>query len=124
MTTGRILPWLIRLSRIVLAPPTPAAGAPAGGGGGRGGMRGMEPADFEKNFPNLNAKSASQLKALWIACGTEDGLFGVNKQFAAWLKSKDIKFTNLEIPNYAHVWPLWRQNLTDLAQKLFQDAKK
>src|SRR4051812_47417113 len=67
-------------------PPTP----PAGRGGGRGGMA-LQPADFEKNFPNLTAKSASQLKLLWIACGTDDGLMGVNRQFAAWLKSKDIQ---------------------------------
>jgi enterochelin esterase-like enzyme len=97
----------------------PAAATPPAAGGGRG-PRNMETADFEKNFPNLTAKSASQLKLLWIACGTDDGLLGVNRQFAGWLKSKDIQFTNLEIPNYAHVWPLWRQNLAEIAQLLFQ----
>jgi enterochelin esterase family protein len=100
-------------------PPAPTGSAPAGRGGGRGGMRGLEAADFEKNFPNLNAKAASQLKSLWIACGTEDSLLGVNKQFTEWLKSKDIQFTYLEIPNYAHVWPLWRQNLAEVAQLFF-----
>jgi enterochelin esterase-like enzyme len=98
------------------ANPQPAAPAP---GGGRG-PRTMDTADFDKSFPNLTAKSASQLKLLWMACGTEDGLLGVNRQFAGWLKSKDIQFTNLEIPNYAHVWPLWRQNLAEIAQLLFQ----
>lgn len=97
--------------------PAPAPGA------GRG-PRTMEPADFEKNFPKLTAKEASQLKLLWMACGTEDGLLNVNRQFAAWLKSKDIKFTNLEIPNYAHVWPLWRQNLAEIAPQLFQTNKR
>lgn len=97
--------------------PAPAPGA------GRG-PRTMEPADFEKNFPKLTAKEASQLKLLWMACGTEDGLLNVNRQFAAWLKSKDIKFTNLEIPNYAHVWPLWRQNLAEIAPQLFQSTKR
>jgi enterochelin esterase family protein len=108
------------------APPAPPAAAPApgaGGGGGRGG-RALEPADFEKNFPNLNAKTAGQLDSLWIACGTEDGLMGVNRQFAAWLKSKDIKFTNLEIPNYAHVWPLWRQNLAEVGPLFFPNNKR
>jgi enterochelin esterase family protein len=99
-------------------PQPPPAAAPTPGGGR--GPRNMETADFEKNFPNLTAKSASQLKLLWIACGTDDGLMGVNRQFAGWLKSKDIQFTNLEIPNYAHVWPLWRQNLAEIAQLLFQ----
>jgi enterochelin esterase family protein len=101
-------------------PPSTDA-APAGGGRG---PRAMEPADFEKNFPNLTAKSASQLKLIWMACGTEDGLIGVNRQFANWLKSKDIQFTDLEIPNYAHVWPLWRQNLAELAPLLFQTTKR
>jgi enterochelin esterase-like enzyme len=100
----------------VQAAATPATPAP---GGGRGG-RALDAADFEKNFPNLSAKTAAQLDLLWIACGTEDGLMGVNRQFAGWLKSKDIKFTNLEIPNYAHVWPLWRQNLAEVAQLVFQ----
>ena len=106
------------------APPAqPAATPPAGGRGGRGGGRPLEPADFEKNFPNLTAKSASQLKSLWIACGTDDGLMGVNKAFAAWLKSKDIQFTWLEIPNYGHVWPLWRQNLAEVAQLFFPNKR-
>ncbi len=100
-------------------PQPPAA---PGAGGGRG-PRTMETADFDKNFPTLTAKSASQLKLLWIACGTDDGLLGVNQQFAGWLKSKDIQFTNLEIPHYAHVWPLWRQNLAEVAQLLFQTKR-
>jgi enterochelin esterase family protein len=83
----------------------------------------MTPADFEKNFPKLTAKNASQMKLIWIACGSDDGLMGVNRQFRSWLKSKDIQFTELEIPGYAHVWPLWRHNLADLAPLLFQSAK-
>jgi len=106
------------------APPAAPAGAPAAGrGGGRGGQRGMETADFEKNFPNLTAKNAAQLKLLWMACGTEDGLLGVNQQFAAWMKSKDIQFTKEEVPGFAHVWPLWRQNLAELATQVFQTKR-
>jgi enterochelin esterase family protein len=100
-------------------PPAPPA---EGGRGGRGAPS-MVDADFEKNFPDLNAKAAAPLKLVWIACGTEDGLNTVNKQFKGWLKQKDIPFTDLEIPGYAHVWPLWRQNLAELAPLLFQ-AKK
>ena len=84
----------------------------------------MEAADFEKNFPNVNAKTAAQLKLLWIACGTDDTLNNVNRQFKGWLKSKDIPLTDLEIPGYAHVWPLWRQNLAELAPLLFQSKGK
>ena len=101
------------------APPAAAGAAPAGRGGGRGAPR-MEEADFAKNFPDLSAKVNNQVKLLWIACGTDDGLNGVNNQFKAWLKARDIKFTGLEIPGFAHVWPLWRRNLAELAPQLFQ----
>ena len=72
------------------------------------------------NFPNLDAKANSQIRLLWIACGTADGLVGVNRQFRDWLNTRDVKLTYTEIPEIGHVWPLWRQNLTDLAPLLFQ----
>ena len=80
----------------------------------------MEAADFEKNFPELNAKVNSEVRLLWIGCGLDDGLNNVNRQFKTWLKSKDIRFTDVETPGYAHVWPLWRRNLAELAPMLFQ----
>jgi enterochelin esterase-like enzyme len=95
----------------------PAAGAPARAG--RGGVQSMDAAAFAKNFPTLDAKANAQIKMLWIACGTADSLIGVNRQFKTWLKSKNVQFTEQEVPEIGHVWPLWRQNLTDMAQKLF-----
>ena len=97
-------------------PPPPPAGA--AGRGGRGG-RNMTEADFAKNFPNVSAKTNAQLRLLWIACGNDDNLMTVNRQFRTWLKSKDVKFTELEVPGFAHVWPLWRRNLAELAPLLF-----
>jgi enterochelin esterase family protein len=79
----------------------------------------MQDDDFAKALPNLNAKTNSQLRLLWIACGADDGLLAVNRQFQTWLKSKDIRFTAQEVPGYAHVWPLWRRNLAELAPLLF-----
>ncbi len=104
--------------------PRSEAAPPAenGGRGGRGG-RAMTDADFEKNFPQLDAKSAAPVRLIWIACGQDDSLITVNRQFKTWLKSKNISFTDVEVPGYAHVWPLWRQNLAELAPLLFQ-AKK
>jgi len=102
------------------------AGAPAGRGG-RGGapaVQVMDEAAFAKNFPTLDAKANSQIRMLWIVCGTADGLIGVNRQFKSWLKTKNVNFTEQEVPDMGHVWPLWRQNLTDLAQKLFQPKGK
>jgi enterochelin esterase family protein len=104
-------------------PPAPNAAAAGGGRGGRGGVP-LQTEDFAKNFPSLDAKANSQIRMLWIACGTEDGLLGSNRQFKEWLKSKNIQFTEAEIPNYAHVWPLWRQNLAEVAQQFFQPKTK
>jgi enterochelin esterase family protein len=97
----------------------PAPPQPAGAGRGGRGPQTMEDADFAKLFPNVTAKTSSQLRLVWIACGTDDGLMAVNRQFRTWLKSKDVKFTELEVPGYAHVWPLWRRNLAELAPLLF-----
>jgi enterochelin esterase-like enzyme len=104
-------------------PPAATAGAPGASGGGRGGRGGgqaaLPPAIIDNNFGTLSAKINPQVKLLWIVCGTADSLIGVNRQFKDWLTAKDIKFTQSEVPDMAHVWPLWRQNLTDLAPQLF-----
>ena len=92
--------------------------------GGRGGGRRCSiPATFAKAFPKLDAKANSQIRLLWIVCGTADGLIGQNRQVKDWLKSKGVQFTEQEVPDMGHVWPLWRQNLTDLAPRLFQKGK-
>ena len=109
------------------AAPTAAAApaaAPAAGRGGRGGgapAPPMDPAIFDKTFPNLDAKSNSKIKMLWIVCGLDDGLLSSNRDFKNWLKTKNVKFTEQEVPGMAHVWPLWRQNVADMAPKLFKD---
>jgi enterochelin esterase-like enzyme len=119
--------WVGSFSGAFVMWPGAAAGRtpadPPATGGGRGPVT-LDTIVFERNFPALDAKTNKQLKLLWIACGTDDGLNGVNRQFKAWLKSKDIQFTDVEIPGMAHVWPLWRQNLTELAPMLFQGKGK
>jgi len=74
--------------------------------------------DFDKEFPSLDAKSNQQIKLLWIACGTEDRLIGVNRNFRKWLASKSIAHTDVETPGM-HTWMVWRRNLTDFSQLLF-----
>ena len=101
-----------------------AAQAAGPGGGGRGAPQPMDSAVFAKTFPALDAKANAQIRMLWIVCGTADGLMGVNRQFKDWLKSKGVQFTEQEVPDMAHVWPLWRQNLTDMAPRLFQPKGK
>jgi enterochelin esterase family protein len=73
-----------------------------------------------KVFPGLNASANSQLKLLYLAIGTEDPLFLVQRKFKDWLKENKIQFVDLDIPGYAHVWPLWRINLIDFSSRLFK----
>ena len=113
--------WIGAFSSAPMLFPAAAAAGPAARGGGRGTPPPpMDPAVFAKTFPTLDAKANSQIRMLWIVCGTADGLIGANRQFKDWLKSKNVRFTEQEVPDMAHVWPLWRQNLSDMAPRLFQ----
>jgi enterochelin esterase-like enzyme len=67
----------------------------------------------------LDPKTAN-LRLLWIACGTEDGLIDANRNFITFLKSKDMPVTQIETPGM-HTWMVWRDNLIHFAPLLFQN---
>jgi enterochelin esterase family protein len=76
--------------------------------------------DYGELFPKLDQSSAnSQLKLLWIACGTEDRLIDTNRKFRDMLSAKLIRFTPVETPGM-HTWMVWRRNLAAFAPLLFQ----
>jgi enterochelin esterase-like enzyme len=77
------------------------------------------PEDFDKDFGSLDAKTTKDLKLLWIACGTEDGLIGINRKLRAWLATKGVQHTDIETPG-AHTWMVWRRNLSDFTALLFR----
>jgi enterochelin esterase family protein len=77
------------------------------------------PGDFVADFPSLNADANTKLHLLWIACGTDDGLIGPNRNFRDWLKSKDINHVDIETSG-AHTWMVWRRNLSNFAPLLFR----
>ena len=77
------------------------------------------PDDFAKDFPALDAGANQQLHLLWIACGTEDHLITINRNLRGWLKTKDVKMTEIETPGM-HTWMVWRRNLAEFAQLLFR----
>jgi len=72
----------------------------------------------DEKLAALNGRTVA-LHLLWIACGTEDHLITPNRQFIAWLKSKDVPVTAVETPG-GHVWMVWRENLAHFAPLLFQ----
>jgi enterochelin esterase family protein len=75
-------------------------------------------ADFEATFPALDAKANSQLRLLWIACGTDDRLMAGNRKFVDWLKTKQVELVWKETAG-AHTWMVWRRNLAEFAPLLF-----
>jgi len=75
--------------------------------------------DFAAEFPALDFHSNSQLRVLWIACGTDDHLIGINRKLRDWLKSKGVEHTDIETP-CAHTWMVWRRNLAEFAPLLFR----
>ena len=85
---------------------------------------GLNP-DYAQDFPALNATSAARLRLLWVACGRDDRYVGktplitANRQFVAWLRSNNIPVTFVETPGM-HEWPVWRKNLIQYSQLLFQ----
>src|SRR5262249_33134345 len=81
---------------------------------------GLEIEDFSQEFPGLDEKANQKLRLLWIACGTEDGLISLNRQFKSWLKEKGVAYTDIETPG-AHTWMVWRRNLAVLAPLLFRE---
>jgi enterochelin esterase-like enzyme len=74
--------------------------------------------DYTKQLTSLDPKTAN-LRLLWIACGTEEGLIEPNRKFIAFLKSKDMPVTQIETPGL-HTWMVWRDNLVHFAPLLFQ----
>jgi enterochelin esterase-like enzyme len=85
---------------------------------------GLDP-NYAQDFPALNTASAARLRLLWVACGKDDRYTGktplitANRQFVAWLQSNNIPVTFVETPGM-HEWPVWRKNLVQFSQLLFQ----
>jgi enterochelin esterase family protein len=80
---------------------------------------GLDVRGFDAQFPGVDASTNQKVKLLWIACGTDDDLIKINRQFKSWLKDKGVQFTDIETPGM-HTWMVWRRNLSALAPLLFR----
>lgn len=80
-----------------------------------GGLR----ENFDQQFPGLDASANAKLHLLWVACGVDDGLLGINRDFRKWLSAKGIVHTDIETPGQ-HTWMVWRRNLANFAPLLFR----
>jgi enterochelin esterase-like enzyme len=75
--------------------------------------------EFNTTFPKLNSNANSQLRLLWIACGTEDRLIDSSRRFRDWLQSKGVRHIGVETPG-GHTWMVWRRYLATFVPMLFQ----
>ena len=75
--------------------------------------------NFDTEFPGLDASANTKIRLLWVACGTDDSLIGINRDIDHWLSSKGIKHTDIETPG-RHTWMVWRRNLASFAPLLFR----
>ena len=84
----------------------------------------LPPGTIEALFPNLDAKSNSQIKLLYIACGTADDHLAMTRQFKALLDARKVKVTYVEGLNDTHSYSFWRPQLVEFASKLFKPQTK
>jgi len=78
--------------------------------------------NFDQQFSEMKPKDVSHLELLWIACGTDDSLIGLNRSVREWLTNKGVKHTDVDTPG-AHTWMVWRRDLATFAPLLFQQAR-
>ena len=75
---------------------------------------------LENTFPNLDAKVNSQVKLLYVACGTADDHLLLTRQFKEFLDARKIKMTYVEGEGFAHAYPFWRRQLAAFAAMIFK----
>ena len=80
-----------------------------------GGLR----ENFAEEFTGLSSSVNPRLHLLWVACGTDDGLLGINRDFNKWLTEQNINHVDIETPGN-HTWMVWRRNLAAFAPLLFR----
>jgi enterochelin esterase-like enzyme len=68
------------------------------------------------------AAASKQLRLLWISCGDEDRLMDASKTFHTSLEEKKVPHL-WHVDSGAHTWPVWKNDLYHLSQRLFRDGK-
>ncbi len=66
--------------------------------------------------------ASKPIRLLWLSCGDEDRLMEASKNFHDRLEEKKLSHI-WHIDKGAHTWPVWKNDLYLIAQRLFQDDK-
>lgn len=77
---------------------------------------------FAQLVPHLDSNVNARLRLFYLAIGGDDGLTTTHAALTSYLRSNNVKFTEMELPGYAHEWRFWRICLADLLPRLFQPA--
>ena len=85
---------------------------------------GFSSALFGNTSPLVSAPAAARkpLRLLWLSCGDEDRLMAANKTFHTSLEQKNVPHL-WHVDSGAHTWPVWKNDLYLVAQRLFRDDK-
>lgn len=67
------------------------------------------------------AVASKQLRLLWLSCGDDDRLMDANKNFHTSLEQKNVSHL-WHVDSGGHTWPVWKNDLYLLTQRLFRDA--
>ncbi len=68
------------------------------------------------------AAAGKPIRLLWLSCGDEDRLMEASKTFHTSLEKKNVSHL-WHVDSGAHTWPVWKNDLYLLAQRLFRDDK-
>lgn len=85
--------------------------------GFRPSTTGAQP-DATADYPASDTLNA-RLKLFWVSCGDKDAGFEGAKKFSETLTEKKIKHV-WHLDTGAHEWPVWKNDLYLLAQRLFK----
>jgi enterochelin esterase-like enzyme len=66
------------------------------------------------------AGTARRLRLLWLSCGDQDRLMNVSKPFHEALEGMKVPHV-WHVNTGGHTWPVWKNDLYLLAQRLFRD---
>lgn len=76
------------------------------------------PPDVTANYPNADTLN-KRLRLFWVSCGNKDVGFEGAKQYSETLTEKKIKHVWHQNTG-AHEWPVWKNDLYLIAQRLFK----
>jgi enterochelin esterase-like enzyme len=71
---------------------------------------------------DLVSGAGKGLRLLWVSCGDRDRLLDASKAFHAALEAKRVPHV-WHVDAGGHTWPVWRNDLYLLAQRLFRERK-